>query len=130
MSVEPLYKTLGALIRSQRRSVDMAQKVLANRVGLSRATLANIETGRQRVLVHQLYAIAEALGISPLDLLTTQTKAADRSQIPMPSNINDQQKEQIARLIDSAQSNPKSETTTHEKETGTIKRRSSAKSAR
>ena len=36
---------------------------------LSRSGIANIESGRQRLAIHQLYAIAEALGVHPAALL-------------------------------------------------------------
>ncbi len=61
MTVEPIYKSIGAIIRGKRRGREWPQQMLAARLGISRATLANIETGRQRVLAHQLYAFAEAL---------------------------------------------------------------------
>src|SRR5580698_7112740 len=69
MKPEPVYKTIGAIVRGQRRKLELSQDKLAGRLGISRATLASIETGRQRMLVHQLYAFAEALGLRPGDLL-------------------------------------------------------------
>lgn len=70
---------------------------------LSRATLANIETGRQRVLVHQLYTFASALGIKPEELLPHSQKSsptADSSRLPIPDGLKPEQREQIARLIE------------------------------
>src|SRR5207302_10862870 len=65
MNLEPIYKTIGGIIRQRRRRLDLAQAKLAGLLGISRATLASIETGRQRVLVHHLYAFAEALNMKP-----------------------------------------------------------------
>ena len=57
----------------------MTQEQLAKRVGISRASLANIEAGRQQVLVHHLFALASALDLeSPVQLLLTP-RAQSRS---------------------------------------------------
>lgn len=102
MKLEPIYKTIGGIIRQRRRRLELPQAELARRLGISRATLANIETGRQRVLVHHVYALAEALDIKPSDLLPQVNKAgseSDWAQFPIPSDLKPQQKEQIALLI-------------------------------
>jgi transcriptional regulator with XRE-family HTH domain len=99
---DPIYKHIGAVIKSRRKTLTMNQEYLANAVGISRGSLANIEVGRQNVLVHQVYRIAEALGISPFDLLpaqepVTSKKAQFRFSSP---DLKAQQKEQIARLLE------------------------------
>jgi transcriptional regulator with XRE-family HTH domain len=102
MNLEPIYKTIGGIIRQRRRRLELAQAKLAARLGMSRATLANIETGRQRVLVHHLYAFAKALDMKPGDLLPqmiTARSVIEWAQFPIPSDLKPQQKEQIARLI-------------------------------
>jgi len=102
MKLEPIYKTIGGIIRRRRRRLELAQAELARRLGISRATLANIETGRLRVLVHHVYALAEALDIKTSDLLPQMNKpgpTSDWAQFPIPSDLKPQQKEQIALLI-------------------------------
>jgi transcriptional regulator with XRE-family HTH domain len=104
MRPEPVYKTIGTIIRGRRRRLEWPQETLAARLGISRATLANIETGRQRVLVHQLYAFAEALQLKPSDLLPPASEgqsAADLTKLPIQGDVNPEQREQIARLIGS-----------------------------
>lgn len=106
MRPEPVYKTIGAIIRGRRRRLEWPQQILAARLGMSRATLANIETGRQRVLVHQLYSFAEALQLKPSDLLPPATDgqpAADMMKLLIQGEVNPEQREQIARLIGSPQ---------------------------
>lgn len=49
----------------------MTQATLASRTGLLRTTVTNIERGHQAVLVHQLVEIANVLGASVSDLLST-----------------------------------------------------------
>jgi len=43
--------------------------MLANQIGLSRTSITNIESGRQAVLLHQVYDLAKALDITVQDLL-------------------------------------------------------------
>ena len=101
---EPIYKTLGMIIRGQRRRLEYPQEKLAKQLGISRATLASIETGRQRVLVHQLYAFAEALRLEPSDLLPLVSDSAtprDIANLRIDGDVNPKQREQIAHLIGS-----------------------------
>lgn len=100
--MEPIYKTIGSIIRRRRRRLELPQTKLAAQLGISRATLANIETGRQRVLVHHLYAFADALDLKLTELLPQTAKVGssnDWNQFPMPADLKPQQKEQIALLI-------------------------------
>jgi transcriptional regulator with XRE-family HTH domain len=106
---DELYDQLGTLIRDRRKKLLLTQRDLAARIGISRASLANIETGRQKVLVHQLYALAAALNLKPSDLLPPP--AADESSrdwftLPLPDDLKVEQKKQIARLLDAAQVKP------------------------
>lgn len=65
-----IYKNLGLRIRGLRKALGQTQDQLAKQVGVSRASLANIEAGRQQVLVHHLFGIADALQLdSPAVLL-------------------------------------------------------------
>ena len=69
VSPDPIYTELGLLIRARRKALNLRQKSLASELGISRGSLANIETGRQSILVHQLYRFAAALRLPPHDLL-------------------------------------------------------------
>ena len=108
MNPESLYRHIGALIKSRRKKFKprWTQEKLANRVGISRASLANIETGRQSVPVHQLYAFAEALHISPADFLLAANDTGARAKWDevIPDDLKPQQKDQIARLLGETQS--------------------------
>ena len=74
-SVDPLYKRFGKLVQLHRKRLPgMTQDKLASLVRLSRTSITNIEQGRQHVSLHQLYAIAEALKVSP-DVLLPNTSA-------------------------------------------------------
>lgn len=64
MESEKIYRELGQIIKRLRRSVNWIQARLLNQIGISRASLANIEAGRQQILVHPVYAIAKALELA------------------------------------------------------------------
>lgn len=65
-----LYRRLGRAVADRRREIGFTQKTVAEKLGLSRASLANLENGRQRIMVHQLFALVNALKLkSILDLV-------------------------------------------------------------
>jgi len=106
MKIEPIYERIGVLIKERRNNLPITQERLAEKLGLSRASLANIETGRQRVLVHQLYAIANALQLKPTDLLPPVGGELDELEwagLPLPSDLKPEQKRQIARMLQDTQ---------------------------
>jgi len=82
--MERVYHTVGERVGAARRaSADrLTQGELARRTDppLSRSAIANIESGRQRLAVHQLYLIAEALGIEPSSLLPPAGQFFARAQ--------------------------------------------------
>jgi transcriptional regulator with XRE-family HTH domain len=72
--IEAVYPRFGARLRSERRMAGLTQEDLAVRLGLSRTTVVNIERGRQRIALHQLLQIADAVGCEVLHLLPEQTE--------------------------------------------------------
>jgi len=98
----PIYKEIGAIIRAKRKKLGLKQENLASELRISRGSLANIETGRQNILVHQLYNYAKALQLKPVDLLPTSVDddlKVDRTELPLPDYLKGRQKEQVARLF-------------------------------
>lgn len=69
MEIEKLYSEIGKRIRTERDALGFSQIDLAAEIGLTRTSIVNIESGRQRLPIHVLYAIAEALAVSVRDLL-------------------------------------------------------------
>lgn len=79
MRDEEIYRVLGQLIAARRKGCRLTQNELADKVHMSRASIANIERGRQKVLVHQLYRFAEALKVPEVgDLLPSLAVVPDR----------------------------------------------------
>lgn len=99
---DPIYKEIGAVIRSRRKVLGMSQEKLAARLRISRGSLANIEIGRQNLLVHQLYKFAVALSLEPTDFLPSRAANDARGHsldLPLPSDLKANQKAQIANLL-------------------------------
>ncbi len=62
-----LYREIGRKIRDarERATPKLSQEKLAKHLGMSRASVVNIEAGRQHPPLHVLWQIAEILGIDP-----------------------------------------------------------------
>jgi transcriptional regulator with XRE-family HTH domain len=101
MVPEPVYKQIGALIKTRRKNLNITQEKLAGLIGLSRGSLANIETGRQQFLVHQLYALASTLQMEPKDLLPPVAVPPRQTMkdLPLPKDLNSLQKSQVAMVF-------------------------------
>ena len=63
------YQKLGERIKSLRKQVGMKQEVLAQRLGLTRISVSNIEMGKQKVQLHVLIEIADAFNVSISDIV-------------------------------------------------------------
>lgn len=59
---------LGAAIRRLRTERGMTLDKLASTIGIDRATLSKIETGRQSATVQRVEQIAATLGLAPIDI--------------------------------------------------------------
>lgn len=72
--VEPFYVGFGLKVRTLRTARKMKQDDLAKSVvpPLTRAAIANIEGGKQRVRAHTLWEIARVLGVSPVELVPNE----------------------------------------------------------
>jgi len=104
MNEAELYRKLGELVRGHRERLGKTQSDVAGATGLSRASIANIETGRQRILLHQLYSLAAALEVEPYTLLPLREKPRHRGDKPMLRSsiaLSKKEKEEVARLIES-----------------------------
>ena len=114
MRPEDIYKEVGRNIRVYRARAHRTQAQLAAEIGISRASLANIEAGRQKVLVHYLYTIADALGLESPDVLmpTPSTPSADSADLPLPAEgLSRTQRQEVLRLMSGVMKNQNSNET-------------------
>ncbi len=69
MKIGLIYEEFGRGLRSARKAANLTQEALAERVGLSRTSITNIEKGRQHVSLHMLFTLAAAIGVELVELL-------------------------------------------------------------
>jgi transcriptional regulator with XRE-family HTH domain len=67
--VQDIQKQLGATVRSLRRKRKLTQDVFAERAGLHRAHVGEIERGESNVTLQTLKIIADTLGVRIVDLV-------------------------------------------------------------
>lgn len=65
MKTEPIYANIGMRIRVLREMKGISQEILARKMNLSRGSIANIEGGNQRLMVHTMIEFAQVLGTKP-----------------------------------------------------------------
>jgi transcriptional regulator with XRE-family HTH domain len=63
-------RRVGERVRALRAARGLTQLRLAERSGMSRPSIANVEAGRQNVSLRQLYALATVLDVAAADLLS------------------------------------------------------------
>ena len=117
MEPQDLYSEVGSNIRRYRRGMHRTQQQVAAQIGLSRASLANIESGHQWVRLHHLYAIAEVLDLDSPTVLMPPLKPAPQhtelSELPLPKEgLTDKQRLEVLRLLSGVLGGQESDTTT------------------
>lgn len=71
-----LYDAVGKRIRHLRSRRNLTQEALARRAHAARTTITNIENGSQAATLHQLWSIAEVLGVELTELLPSRAEIA------------------------------------------------------
>ena len=103
MQEREIYKAFGQAV-AQKRAGQKTQVELARAVGMSRASLANIERGEQRVYIHQLLAITQALGVELSDLVPDKAHVSPlpRAKVSVSGDrVNRSQERAIKELVSS-----------------------------
>ncbi len=67
-----LYESIGKQIKLLRKRSRMSQEELAEKLDLSRASIVNIEKGRQHASLHLLIDLGRIFNVSLLDFLTEE----------------------------------------------------------
>src|SRR5688572_14252129 len=87
-----LYKQIGSLIRARRNDAGLTQEDLGERIHLTRTSINNFESGRQRIQIDTLYELAETLKVQPQELLPP-TKERGRTRTATPKMLQGLTKE-------------------------------------
>ncbi len=79
-TTDTFYEGLGRRIQLLRKKRGLTQEQLGARLvpQVTRASIANIESGKQRVLTHSLAQIAEAIEVTTDDLIRERSVPLDR----------------------------------------------------
>ena len=106
---ERLYEFVGQKVERQRREASLTQTQLAQRCGLARGSIANIEIGNQRPTLHTLWSIADALGVdmrsflpSRDELLKSETGTAGPKITGRLKKVAGESENQVASFIASS----------------------------
>lgn len=98
--IEPIYASLGTLVRERRTQQNLSQEQLGRAIvpQMTRASIANIEAGNQRVFLHTAAHLAAVLRFSLADLLDAQ-----RPDVPDPQELANELAEKLTLSSQKAQ---------------------------
>ena len=104
MDERAIYVTLGEAVLVRRKHVGLTQAQVAKKIGVSRESVANIEAGRQRVLLHHVYGLMRALDLKAITDLIPATAPRSQGETAMAvevsgASVSDTQKSDIERLL-------------------------------
>jgi len=63
------YEIVGRRVKQARKASRLTQEELASRVSMTRTSVTNIEKGRQKLLLHTLFDLADAMKIPAVQLI-------------------------------------------------------------
>ncbi len=91
---EALYRTVGDRVRAarERQPTRVSQVALAKKLGISRASIVNIEAGRQHAPLSLLWQIAEQL---ETELIALIPRKAELLAVPLEAELSADVREQI-----------------------------------
>ncbi len=99
-----IYIHIGKKIKTVRDKADLTQESLADAIGVSRASIANYESGKQSIYISDLYKIADALNIEIRELLPPlqeiKMKSLPEKQLKEAKNLTEKEKKEIVELIE------------------------------
>lgn len=74
--IEPIYAEIGRRIQGRRNKLGVTQETLGSKLKpkVTRASIANIEGGKQRILAHTLLQLAETLDVEIAELFPKNKK--------------------------------------------------------
>lgn len=81
-------KEFGRLLASTREQANLSQAQLAKRMELSRASIINMERGRQNITLVALYKLADLLEVNPADLLPIKPESLITSTDEIPEELD------------------------------------------
>lgn len=65
-----LNRRVGRNVRAHRSELQLSQEAFADRIGYDRTYVGGLERGERNLTLDTLEAVAERLGVDPMDLLS------------------------------------------------------------
>lgn len=93
MALKDLYSIIGGRIKEFREVHNLTQAEVSEKTGINRATISNIESGKQQVSLNYVYLIAKALDTEILTFLPTIKELniqTEEAQAFLTEKINEQ----------------------------------------
>lgn len=92
-------------LREQRMAAKLSQQALADRIGVSKVTISDLERGNMKLDVNYMLRLADALGVHAADLLPHRANdwalhPDERALIERYRDGTAEQREQLQRLTD------------------------------
>jgi y4mF family transcriptional regulator len=79
--------SVGERIRERRAELGWTQDQLAQKAGISKSFLSDLENGKRSVGANNLLDIARALGVSLDFLMTGEASQDQRREVPIPASL-------------------------------------------
>jgi y4mF family transcriptional regulator len=84
---EQRMASVGERIRGRRAELGWTQDQLAQKAGISKSFLSDLENGKRSVGANNLLDIARALGVSLDFLMTGEASQDQKSEVPIPASL-------------------------------------------
>jgi transcriptional regulator with XRE-family HTH domain len=94
-----IYAEIGRRIREERDKNGWTQQELSDKTELTRSSIANIESGRQKIQVHVLYLFADLFKINPMDLLPPPNLVSKDEKNADEKNLDDESRDFKALIL-------------------------------
>jgi transcriptional regulator with XRE-family HTH domain len=115
MAEEIFYRDLGSRIRRARLARRLTQQQLADALGLTRTSVANLEAGRQRVPAHTLAVAVTVLETTLSEVVPpylVDDHVAGQDIAGLPRGVPEDHMQLLTRLVASADHGEESDATT------------------
>lgn len=100
------YSRFGAAVRYWRKKRNLTQSSLAEALRLSRASIANIENGRQKILLYQFHQLCTLLRVNSAELLSPNELELGKESL---KDVLDRVPEQHRKAVQAVLNPPSSE---------------------